>query len=302
MKAERGAVGVAGNVTLDIICKTVDEVPRHDSISFQESAVTPGGCASNVALNLARLGERVYLIACTGADQTAEFLSRTWTQFGVDTRLVREIDSLPTGVSVGLVDSDLQPRFIHTSGANRELTRRSLDPALLAELGVGFLHIAGYFVLPGFLEPGLERSLKELREQGIFLTLDVVRSPAMRTPDPLWPVLAELDLFLCNQREAEILSGEALPEMAASFFHQRGARAVVIKLGARGCWLSDGGAGRLIPGEIPEQVLDTTGAGDAFAAGLLSALRRGSGLPDACRQANREGAAAVAFLGAVKLD
>jgi sugar/nucleoside kinase (ribokinase family) len=302
MAANQKIIAVAGNVTLDIICKTVDDVPRHDSSSFQDAAVTPGGCASNTALNLAQQGEKVCLIACTGDDQVAEILSRSWSKFGIDTRFVAQVKDQTSGVSIGLVDSDFQPRFIHTAGAHRELRPPALDPGKLAGLGVGFLHIAGYFVLPGMLEPGLDLILKKIRAANIYLTLDVVTSPAMLTPDPLWPVLPVLDLFLCNQREAEILSGLNDPGSAASFFHDRGARAVVIKLGSRGCWLSVSGSGFLIPGETPARVLDTTGAGDAFAAGLLSALRQGLALPEACQRANRQGAAAVEFLGAVNLD
>jgi ribokinase len=302
MAAEKEIIAVAGNVTLDVICKTVDDVPRYDSTSFQEAVVTPGGCASNTALNLAQQGEKVCLIACTGDDQVAEILTQTWAKFGIDTRFVKKIKDQTTGVSVGLVDSDLQPRFIHTPGANRELTLQSLVPEELAQMGVGLLHIAGYFVLPGLLRPGLDRILKGIRDKNIFITLDVVTSPAMLSPEVLWPVLPGLDLFLCNQREAEILTELNDPDLAASFFHERGARTVVIKLGSRGCWFSASGSGVLIPGEKPERVHDTTGAGDAFAAGLVSALRRGKDLPDACREGNRLGAAAVGFLGAVKLE
>jgi len=302
MAAKKGTIAVAGNVTLDIICKTVDDVPRHDSISFQEAAVTPGGCASNTALNLAQQGEKVYLIACTGDDLAAGFLFQTWEKFDVDARLVKRHKNQTTGVSVGLVDSELQPRFIHTTGANRYLTHLSLDPGTLTQLGVGFLHIAGFFVLPGLLKPGLEGILSEFQAENIHLSLDVVTSPAMYSPQVLWPVLPALDLFLCNQREAEILTSGNDPQQAAAFFHDRGAAAVIIKLGSRGCWLSVSGSGTLIPGEKTTQVLDTTGAGDAFAAGLIASLRQGRDLPDACQEGNRLGAAAVGYLGAVKLD
>jgi len=60
MNETKTAIAVLGNVTLDIICKSVDDVPRHDSISFQEAAVTPGGCGSNTAIGLAKVYQAIY--------------------------------------------------------------------------------------------------------------------------------------------------------------------------------------------------------------------------------------------------
>jgi ribokinase len=301
MGNKRDSIAVIGNVTLDIICKTVDEVHRHDSLSFQESAVTPGGCGSNTAIGLASMGETVFLIACVGNDMAAEMLRKTWIKAGIDISFVRECPGFSTGVSVGLVDSNLQPRFIHTPGANGCLKAAALDPDKLLESQVGYLHTAGYFVLPGLLEPDFADSLQEVRKVGIFTTLDVVTSPAMYHPDSLWPLLPALDIFLCNLPEAGVLTGSLDPGSAADLLHARGSRTVVIKLGAGGCWLSEDGKGRTIPPGKTRQVVDTTGAGDAFAAGLLAGLRDGMDLDSACRQANQQGAAAVGYLGAVQI-
>jgi 2-dehydro-3-deoxygluconokinase len=109
-------------------------------------------------------------------------------------------------------------------------------------------------------------------------------------------------LFLCNLREAEILTGCGAPESASAEFHSKGAEAVIIKLGSKGCWLSESGQGILIPAPQVENVIDTTGAGDAFAAGLLAALRKGEDLPGACRAGVRLGSRTVQYLGAVKLS
>ncbi len=302
MKADPSGILVFGNVTLDIICKTVDDVPRYDSISFQEAAVTPGGCASNVAINLAQLGERVWLMACSGDDQAANFQREVWASQGVDCSFLQRIAGVGTGVSIGLVDSQLQPRFVHTSGANAHLDGSDLSPALFREHGIGYLHIAGYFVLPGVLKPGFADILSAVNRAGVFTTLDVVRSPAMRTPDHLWSLLPHLDLFTCNLAEAEILTGEIEPVAAGKALLKKGARAAAIKLGADGCWLVGEDLEIHLPGEPVDTVLDTTGAGDAFAAGLLAALRQGAALEEACRAGIRQGAETVQFLGAVKLD
>jgi sugar/nucleoside kinase (ribokinase family) len=302
MRTDPGSILVFGNVTLDVICKTVDDVPRFDSIAFQDAAVTPGGCASNVAIDLARLGEKPLLVACLGDDQTADILDDAWKNQGVDARHVKRIPEQGTGVSVGLVDSDFQPRFIHTTGANAELTGEALAPAIFQEQQVDFMHIAGYFVLPGLLQPDFAEALARVQEAGVFISLDVVRSPAMKKPQPLWNILPHLDLFMCNLQEAEIMTGVADPAGAAGEFLEKGVPSVIIKLGAEGCWLADRSEQVHIAGIPAERVVDTTGAGDAFAAGLMFALRQGMSLEKACQFGAEQGGLTTGFLGAVRLD
>jgi sugar/nucleoside kinase (ribokinase family) len=302
MENKPQAIAVFGNVTLDIICKTVDDVPRQASISFQDAAVTPGGCASNTAIGLSQRGERVYLIACVGDDESSELLQRAWKKTGVDIRFVQRIPGMITGVSVGLVDSDFQPRFIHTSGANGKLTKDFLSSEALADEGVGFLYVAGYFVLPGLLDLKFGGRLKEVQEKGIFTTLDVVSSPAMENPEYVWPLLPHLDLFLSNLKEAELITGCKDPQSAAAYFHQKGAQGVIIKLGKEGCFYSNGEEAVHLPAPQSKNLIDTTGAGDAFGAGLMAALRQGKTIPDACLMGNEWGSKNVEFLGAVKLS
>jgi sugar/nucleoside kinase (ribokinase family) len=300
MSKNQKAIAVLGNVTLDVICKTIDDVPRYDSISFQEAAVTPGGCGSNTAIGLAGQGERVYLIACTGDDDVAEILFRYWERVGVDTRFVDQFPGMGSGISIGLIDSEYQPRFIHTAGANVNLRMESLNIDLLTQQKIRFMHVAGFFVLPGLLDQNFAPALNRVQSAGVFTSLDVVTSPAMENPEYLWPLLPFLNVFMCNLREAEILTGSDDPASASEVLHEKGATAVIIKLGSKGCWLSESGRGVLIPAPSVETVVDTTGAGDAFAAGLLAALRKGNDLFGACQAGILLGSRTVQFLGAVK--
>ena len=104
---------VFGNVTLDALCHPVDDVPRHESISFEQVIVAPGGCGSNVAIGLCALGVDTALVTCIGTDDAAFLVERYWGRVGLDTHFVRRLADVPTAVSVGLVDSDAQPRFVH---------------------------------------------------------------------------------------------------------------------------------------------------------------------------------------------
>lgn len=291
-------VVVFGNVTLDIICLTIDDVPRYESLLFENVAVMPGGCGSNVAIGLGTLGISTGLICCVGDDAPGRILKDYWTQAGIELDYVRTVDQRTTAVSIGLVDSDAQPRFIHTPGANALLSANDLDISLLLNKGVQILHIGGYFVLPGVCDDRFPKLLAEARLHGIITTLDVVRSARMADPTMLWPCMPNLDIFLCNQIESTRLSGQNEIVGASKFLRDKGAKAVIIKLGSQGCWVDADEFSGIIPAPKVEAI-DTTGAGDAFAAGMIAALVKGKNLKEACLEGNQAGAQMVTSIGAV---
>jgi sugar/nucleoside kinase (ribokinase family) len=289
---------VLGNVTLDVLCYPVDDVPRHASLSFERAAVNPGGCGSNVAIGLCALGIQTALVARLGVDDVSELVVQCWQRFGVDTRFVRRVAGAPLAVSVGLVDQHAQPRFVHTPGANAQLTADDLDLETLAAEGARALHVAGYFVLPGLMDARFPAALQRAQALGFQTSLDVVHSPHMDRPESLWPCLPHLDYFLCNTTEAHHLTKEVDPLAAARAFIARGAKTVVVKLGAGGCLVS-GVVGEFhVPG-LSVPVVDTTGAGDAFAAGLVAARLRGEDLEQTFRSANAAGARIVGSFGTI---
>lgn len=289
-------VVVIGNVTLDIICQTVNEVPRYDSIAFDHVAVTPGGCGSNVALGLSASGIQPALVACCGTDNASSLIGKYWRDAGINLDFLERVPDVHTGTSVGLVDSDFQPRFIHTTGANAYLSSDKLDIPSYVDLGARLVHIAGYFVLPGLLDIELAGKLKEAKCAGMLTSLDVVRSPRMDTPDVLWPCLPYLDIFMCNEHEGWRITGHKELRSIAKELRDRGGSTIIIKLGKEGCWLENDDFAELIPGKRVD-VVDTTGAGDAFAAGLITALIYGSDVREACQAGNAAGASIAGSLG-----
>lgn len=290
-------IAILGNVNLDIICATVDEVPRHNSIRFDQATVAPGGNASNVAIGLAALGVSTGLVACTGDDMSADMLVQTWQQAEIDTRFITREPKSATGVAISLVDSDDQPRFLHSPAANYQLTPNIIPIDELIDAGIRFLHTSGYFVMPGLLDSGFCEVLSKAQAAGIYTTLDVVESPDMDDPSLLWTCLPHLDIFTCNDQEATRLTGHSDPQQAALDLLAHGAKNVIVKLGERGCMLVDRAGSTTIPAS-PVRVVDTTGAGDAFMAGLLAALQRTSYLPKACKAGNHAGGLASTQYGA----
>jgi sugar/nucleoside kinase (ribokinase family) len=289
---------VFGNVTLDTLCYPVDDVPRHQSIPFERAIVAPGGCGSNAAIGLCALGVPTALVARTGTDDAASLVERYWERVGLDTRFVRRVADVQTAVSDGLIDSDAQPRFIHTPGANATLTADDLDVRALIAEEARFLHVGGFLVIPGVSGEQLAGRLADARGSGLLTSLDVAISHGRSEPDDVWPCLPHVDFFFCNAREACFLTGEDDPVEAAHALRLRGAWAVILKLGADGCRIESADVSEHVPG-LPAEVVDTTGAGDAFAAGFITAMLRDGDPVAACRAGNAAGARTVSVFGAV---
>jgi sugar/nucleoside kinase (ribokinase family) len=289
---------VFGNATLDALCYPVDDVPRHQSIPFERAIIAPGGCGSNTAIGLCALRVSTALVARIGDDDAGFLIEGYWARVGLDTRLVQRLTDQSTAVSVGLIDSDAQPRFIHTPAANATLTASDLDIPGLAAAGARFLHVGGFLVLPGVSGEGLGEKLGEARDRGMCTSVDVAISRNKGQPADLWPCLPHTDYFLCNTREAQFLAGVEGVEQAMGVLRDRGAHTVIVKLGAEGCRIRGNDLDAHIPG-LPAEVVDTTGAGDAFAAGFVAGILRGESPEVACGSANAAGARMVSKLGAV---
>jgi sugar/nucleoside kinase (ribokinase family) len=135
--------------------------------------------------------------------------------------------------------------------------------------------------------------LKKARESGLRTSLDAQWDTEGEWLKVLAPSLPFTDYALMNEDEARMLTGTADPESAAECLRALGAKHIVIKLGARGCWID----GEILPG-YPVDVVDTTGAGDCFAGGFIAGLQRGLPPLEAAKAANAVGAMSVGHLGA----
>lgn len=289
---------VFGNATLDVLCFPVEDVPRYESIAFERGIVSPGGCGSNVAIGLCAMGIETALVARLGLDDAAELIELTWKKVGLDYRFVKKDTQSTTAISIGLIDQDLQPRFVHMPGANAKLTADDADISIYVKEGARSLHIGGYFVLPGILDDDFPNMLAKAQHHGLITSLDVVQSPRMDHPEYLWPCLPYIDIFLCNGDEAKRITGFAAPGLAAQSLLDRGVKSVIVKLGANGCWVETNQISTHLPASRTK-VVDTTGAGDAFAAGLIAGLLKGFDLVNACRIANESGARIASAFGCI---
>lgn len=264
------AVLAIGYVTTDLLLK-VNRFPDADEeipiLSFGEY---PGGSAANTAVGVRRLGVSAALLACIGDDERGRRGLEALAADGVETS---RIVTTPTGpVSsyvVGAVDARGERQLYTYRGASGELSPDHLAPESLR--GITHVHICT--MPPDFAERGLvlardaDSPLRVSMDPG---TLGCAGEYAPR----LRQILPRLDLLFLNAVELRLLLGitdvRSLPDYAGALPPR-----VAVKLGAQGCVLYRRGSRLTTAPALPVDTVDTTGAGDAFAAGYLVGWIRG---------------------------
>ena len=284
-----------GGITADLLARQVEELPRFGRLSLVDTVLfTPGGCAHNCAVALARLGTRVRLVGRVGPDPLGIDVLRRLGERGVITDGVRVSPDIGTSTSLGFVSRDGERAFVHTVGANATINAMDLDWAVVAASRILFV---GQFGLLGAFDDQIPAVLAEARTRGLLTALDTVWDPTGGLATKVRPCLRHLDYFLPSHPEAEAITGLSDPPEMAAWLRAQGVGVVAIKLGRDGCYLADADGGRYVPGFEVEQV-DATGAGDAWCAGFLRGLLEGMSALDAARLGNAVGACCVQVAGA----
>jgi sugar/nucleoside kinase (ribokinase family) len=286
-----------GILVADLIGRPVRYIPEPGRLALvDEMSLHTGGCACNSATALARLGVPVELIGKVGGDPLGNFLLEELSRRGISVKGVCIDPDTGTSATMVMVGEDGERRFIHYIGANARLTLNDIDMDIIHK--ASFLHIAGALVLPGLDGAPTAKLLESARSHGTVTIMDTVWDDSGHWMKTLSPCLPYLDYFIPSLPEAQALTGLEEPFEVAQVLLNRGPKVVGIKLGDRGCVIAKSG-------EDPEQLLayqvdvvDATGAGDAFAAGFLAGLWMGWSLKESARLANAVGALCVTGIGA----
>jgi sugar/nucleoside kinase (ribokinase family) len=281
---------VAGDVMSDVVA-TLGGPIAHGSDTAARIVQRGGGAAANVAVWLARAGAPVTLIARVGDDLAGRITVEDLRKEGVDARV--PVDPLlPTGTCIVLVEPGGERTMLPDAGANA-----ALAPAPLPD-DARHLHVAGYALLHAGSRPAALALMAAARAAGLTVSVDPSSAaPLARTGPPAFlEWVAGADLLLPNRDEAAVLTGLADPEGAARALAAH-AREVVVKLGGDGALWTDGERLERAPA-VPVPEADTTGAGDAFAAGLLAARAAGADPREQLRAGCALAARAVARSGA----
>ena len=283
-----------GILVADVLARPVDVVPWGELGLVEEVSLRGGGCAVSTASALARLGSAASVVGKVGVDPFGDFLLALLDARGVDGRGVLRDPTVPTSATVALVSPDGERTFLHTPGANAHLSREELDPAIL--YGGRCLHVAGALVMEQLDGEPFAAILAEARRRGLTTSLDTVWDASGRWAR-VEPALPHLDLAMPSLEEARAVSGEREPERVAAWFRARGVGAVALKMGPQGCYVAGDEFEGLVPAPSVRSI-DGTGAGDAFAAGLLYGRLAGWPLEEAAHFACAAGALATTAVGA----
>jgi len=281
----------------------LDVVVRHDPASVEEDSapdmvqVLPGGSAANFAVHAARLGANVQFISRVGPDWTGEMLVRSLLNEGV-TPHVKVVEAA-TGRVLAMVDKHGQNRMWSYPGASGTISPDDLDPAWFQELDA--FHLTGYSLLRDGPRAAALRALDLARSNGEpFCTLDPNPSHLIAdfSPARFHEMIKSLhfDAIFPNLEEGRLLSGKDQPDEVISALLEL-APIVVLTMGEQGCLAARGSERVRVPA-TPTKLIDTTGAGDAFAAGFVVEYLNAHDLHAATLSAGRSASQIVAQLGA----
>ncbi|MCS7014927.1 MAG: carbohydrate kinase family protein [Gemmatales bacterium] len=285
----------AGVIVADHVCAPIPRLPNPGELLLAEDMLlTIGGCAANVAVDLAKMHIASVVVGCVGDDPFGTIVRRMLEQYGIDTRGIRLVPRRATSQTMIINVVGQDRRFIHIFGANADFTAEDLRAQVTPQTKV--LYLGGYLLMPGLADDALAEIFREAQEAGTKVVLDVaVPGPADYLPR-LRQVLPYVDVFLPNQDEAELILGERDPVKQAESFHRLGARTAVITLGGEGAVLVSARE-RYRVGVYPVPFVDGSGGGDAFDAGYIYGLLRGYDALGCLQLASALGASCVRAVG-----
>ncbi len=284
----------AGMALADVMIRGLSQEHYSDEIRMAEQIeILPGGDAFNEAVIATRLGNRVKLLASVGADDAGELIRAKAAANGVDVSgLVRDPE-VPTRIMVLMVDENGERRQI----ARRPGLQKVKPPAQELFDGAKIVSLASLFRAPWDEKDAIQNAASRAKAQGAVVCADIKTNDGSKTLADFGEALSYIDYIFPNEAEARFHTGKETPEEMGRALLDLGFGHVVIKLGKRGCYACSREQSFYMPSFLVK-ALDSTGAGDNFAAGFMTALAEGKSFVECCRFASAVAAVSVQALGA----
>jgi len=250
------------------------------AVAEQESFVIDcteacGGSAANTMVGLARLGSKVGFIGKVANDNEGKKLLEDFKKEGVDTSGIATAKRGRSGTVMGFVDKEGERALYIDPGVNDMVEFNEMVKEYTSK--TRFLHLTSFVGEQSFKA---QKKLIQALPESVKLSIDPGALYARKGADMLRPIIERAFVLMPNAGELKLLTGKNDYRKGAEVFLKRGVRIVAVKLGSRGCYVTDGKENRLVKA-FKVKVVDTTGAGDAFCAGFLYGLFSGQSL-DAC--------------------
>jgi len=249
----------------------------------------PGGSSANTVRAIAGLSScdpvaPAVFSGAVGADRAGDEYERIMRCAGIETRLVRK--SLPTGCSVILVTPDRERTMFTFLGACREFTAEDVDLDLLARSR--YLHVTGYLWDTENQRQAALLAARTARRHGVLVAFDLADPYAVRRYHAQFQewIPGAVDVLFGNREEFRLMFGSGLSDEELAGRAGELSAEALLKTGPEGCLVNDRGRVRQVPG-FPVTTVDTTAAGDCFAAGYLYGRLKGLEAERSARLANR---------------
>jgi ribokinase len=300
-------VTLFGDVNVDALMSIPSyPSPGGDSMA-QQVILRPGGSVANTAIVLARLGVKTKMIARVGDDRWADMALEPLINLEVDVSAVQRDPTDSTGLIFIPVTHEGERTMFSYRGAN---TRMPVEAITAQALGQPrFLHLSAYNFLTSPQREATWKAVELAKEAGIPISMDIGVEPSRRVTGDrdcqiavaifkqhLLALLPDLALVVLGREEAQNLVGSSDPETACAALGGGGLGLIGLKLGKDGCYIASNTEQYFLPGFTVDTV-DTTGAGDAFCAGMLFGRLAGISLPASGLLANALGALATTVWG-----
>lgn len=289
-------IAVIGSIVIDLAVQTPRLPAVGETLLGDNFKIGPGGKGANGAVVVQRAGGAAVLLGCIGDDDFGRMEMAALQAEGVDVEAVAVHPEASTGVGIAMIDADGENTILGVLGANDYLSPDDVERALALHRDT----LDGILVNFEVPEPAVAAAVRLGVDYGVSVIVDA--GPARPYKPETW---RDCTILTPNEQETETLVGypvsdDTTAEQAARELLGMGPSAVVLHRGAHGALLVTSDETIHIP-SFSVDVVDTTGAGDAFSGTLAVAVAEGMPLVDAIRRANAAGALAVTRLGTLPI-
>jgi sugar/nucleoside kinase (ribokinase family) len=285
-----------GDMCADIFSSPLERLPEQGELGLtEEISVFPGGNALNTAIALRRMGEQVAIAGSVGDDALGKLLLDQLESLGLDVQGVHREPQGQTASTFILRIQGEDRRYIHALGVAAEFSSEHVSIDLIPDNGI--VLIGGYLKLGAWNDDALTNLLYQAHQRNCRTVFNVcIAQGSGVDPSRCLGLLEHVDVFVPNEDEARAITGQTSLASQAQVLHQAGARTVVITRGQQGLYADDG-VQTVEMGIFRVPIVDPSGCGDCFTAGLVATQGRDWDMVRMLKFASAVGALGATALG-----
>ncbi|QDU09441.1 ribokinase [Gimesia aquarii] len=289
---QQAKITVVGSINMDLMIRASNLPLPGETVIADSKVENPGGKGANQAVAAARMGASVTMIGCVGDDSFATQLLENLAEENVDTSRITRRENTASGVAVVMVEESGENAILVVPGANALVNQQEIEQArqVISDSDVLLMQLEVPQEIVAY-------TTQIARDAGVPVILDPAPAPLECCAD-----LLNVDLICPNQSEVAALLGKPVESMddAVSLMKeltQLGPKQAIITMGEQGAVVFDGETVQTVP-SFAVEAIDSTAAGDAFAAGIAVRLAEHASLIEAVQFASAAGALAASGAGA----